>query len=124
EGLGEPAPAQLLHRGDVDGPVVEVVVDVGKVGGEEAPVHPDGVAGQRNGARVGGVSLDEVEGGASRLFERDRRGLDGVEQPALGVHVANHVVHTCEDVRRVVHDQVGALGDQLEVVPRDEGGDL
>src|SRR5438552_11145955 len=42
--LRVPAPAQLLHRRDVDRPVVEMAVDVGQMGDEEGAVGADGVA--------------------------------------------------------------------------------
>src|SRR5277367_7085509 len=45
--LGEPASAQLLDGRDVDRAVVEEVLYVGQLGGQEAPVRPDGVPRQR-----------------------------------------------------------------------------
>src|SRR5438270_7082910 len=53
ERLRIPAPAQLLNRRDVDRPVVEVVFELGKVSGEEAPVGADGVAAQRRRVWLG-----------------------------------------------------------------------
>ena len=47
---GIPAPAELLHGGHVDRPVVEPVLDVGEMGGQEAAVGPDRVAAQRHRA--------------------------------------------------------------------------
>ena len=44
--LGMPAPAELLDGGDVDGAVVQEVLDLGQLGGQEAPVRADGVPGQ------------------------------------------------------------------------------
>src|SRR5690606_19675999 len=43
-----PAPGELLDGGDVDGAVVEVLLDLREVLGQEAPVRPDGVAAQRD----------------------------------------------------------------------------
>src|SRR5947208_9001338 len=62
ERLRVPAAAELLHRRYVDGAVVQVVVQLGKMGGQEAPVGADGVAAERGGLGLGHVALDELEG--------------------------------------------------------------
>ena len=56
-----PALHELLDARHVDRAVVEVVLDVGQVGGEEAAVGADRVAAQRDRARLGHVLLDELE---------------------------------------------------------------
>src|SRR5581483_8054788 len=61
EDLGVPPACQFLDRRHVDRPVVEVLFDLGEVGGEEATIGPDRVAGQRHGARFGDVTADELE---------------------------------------------------------------
>src|SRR5207245_1681700 len=117
-GAGEdvwvPAAALFLHRRDVDRSVVQVLLDLGQVGGEETSVHADGVAGEGDGARLGDVRPNEVERGLPRVGERDPRGFDGRQQPALRVHRAHDVVHPGEHVGRLVDDEVGALGNDLE----------
>ena len=74
--LGVPALGQLLDRGHVDRPVVQVVLDVGQPLGEEPPVGADAVAAERDRPGVGGVLLDEGQGGGAGFFQRDRRGPD------------------------------------------------
>jgi len=44
--VGAPAPAELLEGRHVDRAVVEVVLDLGELGGQEAPVRPDRVPRQ------------------------------------------------------------------------------
>ena len=46
--VGVPTLDELLDAGDVDGAVVQVVLDVRKVAGEEAAVRADRVAAQRD----------------------------------------------------------------------------
>ena len=45
-------------------------------------------------------------------------------RPAPGVHVAHDVVHARERLGRLVHDEVGTFGHDLEVVVGDERRDL
>ena len=65
-----PAPAQLLERRHVDAAVVQVVVELGHVAVEEAPVHPDAVAAQR---RRTGASGRAARGTRARRAPRRRR---------------------------------------------------
>ena len=71
--VGEPAPAELLDGGDVDGAVVEEVLDLGELGGQEAPVGPDGVPGQRDRAGLGDVRLEEGQGLGAGVGQGERR---------------------------------------------------
>ena len=75
--LGQPAPAELLDGGDVDRAVVEEVLDLGQLGGQEAPVGPDGVAGQGDGAGLGDVRLEEGQGLGAGVGQGQRRRLHG-----------------------------------------------
>ena len=124
-GLGVPAAGQLLDRRHVDRPVVQVVLDLGQVGGEEAAVGADRVAAQRHGARLGHVLLDEREGLRAGVLERDGRRLDRLEQAAAAC-ASRARRRPCRRAprRRLVHDEVGALGHDLQLVVGDERGDL
>src|SRR3546814_655208 len=62
EGARIPAAGELLDGGDVDRAVVEVVLDLRQVAGEEAPVGADRVAAQGDRAGLWDVGLDELEG--------------------------------------------------------------
>ena len=95
-------------------------LDLGEIGGEEPPVGADGVAAQGHGARFGDVRPDEVQRGPARLVERDGRSFDGGEETACAVHGADELVHACEHLGRLVHDEVGALSHHREVVVGDE----
>src|SRR3954454_5530961 len=55
---GVPAPAELLDRGDVDDPVVQVGVECSHVAGQEGAVGADAVAGQRRAGAFGALRLD------------------------------------------------------------------
>ena len=68
-----PAAGQLLDRRDVDDPVVQVVLELGHVPGEEAAVGRDRVAGERRPPRVGHAGADVVEHGLLGLGERSCR---------------------------------------------------
>jgi len=57
ERLGVPAPAQLLERRHVDRPVVEVVLDLGQVPGQDRRSITDGVPAQGHGPGVGACLL-------------------------------------------------------------------
>ncbi len=67
---------------------------------------------------------DEGKCGGPRLLEADGGGGDGGEQAAGGVHVDHDGLHALQRLGRLVHDEVGALGDDVELVVGDEGGDL
>ena len=103
---------------------MEIVLDLGELRGQEAPVRPDGVAGQRDSAGLGDVGLQEGQGLGPGVGEAQRGRLDGGEEPGSGVHGPDEVVHVGELLRRGVDDQVRALLHQLQVVVGDEGGDL
>ena len=103
---------------------MEGVLDLGEVGGEKAAVGADGVAAQRHLRRVGDMGADELQDGRPRLRQRDGRLLDLRQQPALCVHGSDDAVHRRQRLGRLVHDDVGPLGDQFEVVVGDQAGDL
>ena len=104
---------------------MQVVLDLGQVPGEEAPVGADGVAAQRDGARLGHVLLMKARVWRAGVLERDRRRLDERQQPGLGVHACgrSRPWPPCASAR-LVDDEVGSLGDDVELVVGDEGGDL
>ena len=54
----------------------------------------------------------------------ERRRLDLGQQPRLRVHRAHEVVHLGERVGRLVHDEVDAVVERLELVVGDERRDL
>ena len=125
EGLGVPAPGQLLDRRDVDGAVVEVVLDLGQV------AWPGSAGRCRSSCRTaarcaasGTCSLMKARVWRPGLLEGHRRRLDERQQARLGVHGAHEVVHGRHRLGGLVDDEVGALGDDLELVVGDEGGDL
>ena len=122
--VGEPAPAELLDGGDVDGAVVEEVLDLGQLRGQEAPVGPDGVPGQGNRAGLGDVRLQEGQGLRPGVGQAQGRRLDVGQEARAGVHGAHEVVHVGQLLRRGVHHQVGTLLHDGQVVVGDEAGDL
>ena len=119
-----PALAQLLDGAHVDAAVVQPVLDLGQVAVEEAPVHSDRVATQRHGARLGHMLLDERQRGGARFVEGDGGGADGVGEAALGVHFDHHLVHHGQRLVGLVDNEVGPLGDDVQFVVGDDGGDL
>ena len=57
---------QFLDRAHVDAAVVQVLLDLGQVRGEEPAIHADRVAAQRHAPRFGDVRLDERQGLGAR----------------------------------------------------------
>src|SRR3546814_19339821 len=86
EGARIPAAGELLDGGDVDRAVVEVVLDLRQVAGEEAPVGADRVAAQGDRAGLWDVGLDELEGCGTGLLARPRTLLHGRSGLVGGVH--------------------------------------
>ena len=103
---------------------MEVLLDLRQLGGQEAPVGADRVPGQRNGAGLGNVQLEELQGLGSRLLQGQGRGGDGIEQPRSGVHGGDEVIHFGQLRRRGTDHQVGALGHDGQVVVGHQAGDL
>ena len=100
------------------------VLDVGHVEGEEAAIGADRVARERHRARFSNSAADEVEGRLGRLVDRRGRLLDGGQQPARVVHLADDLVHLGQLLGRLGDHQVGAFGDEVEVVVGHQRGDL
>ena len=73
-GARVPAAGELLDRGDVDDPVVQVRLELGHVAGEEAAVGGDGVAAERRLARLGHPLADVGEHLLLGLLQRDAVG--------------------------------------------------
>ena len=121
---GVPPARQLLDRGDVDHPVVQPVVQLGHVAGEEAAVGRDGVAAQRRLARVGHPLLDVREDGLLGLLQRRRGGDHLVGEPGGRVHVADDVGHPLHLLRGRTDDDVDALAEDVQLAVGDQGGDL
>ena len=90
---------------------MEVVLDLGQLGGQEAPVGPDGVAGQGHRAGLVNVILQEGQGLGAGLGEGQGRRLDVGQQARSGVHGPHVVVHGGQLLGRGVHHQVGTLLD-------------
>ena len=122
--LRVPPPAQLLDGRDVHRAVVEVLLNFGQLGGQEAPVGADGVPGQGDGAGLGDVQLEELQRLRPGLLERQGRGGDGLEKPGPGVHGGDEVVHFGQLRRSGVHHQIGAFGHDRQIVVGDQTGDL
>ena len=124
EHLGVPPPDELFEARHVDRAVVQVLLDLWQISRQESPVGSDRVAAQRHRARLGNVLFDERQRLGSRLLERDRRGLDLVEQPRAAVHLDDERIHLQEQLVRLMDDQVGAFGDHFELIVGDQRGDL
>ena len=71
---GYQRPASSLIGRDVDRAVVEVLLDLGEVGGQEPAVGADRVPGQRHGAGLGHVGPDELERLPAGLLQGELRG--------------------------------------------------
>ena len=119
--LGVPASAELLDGRDVDGAVVEVLLDLGQLRGQEAAVGADGVAGQRDRARLGDVQLEELERLGAGVLEGEGRRLDFVEQPRSGVHGDDEVIHLRQLLGRGVDHEIGAFGHDVSGRRRSPG---
>ena len=91
EGLRPPATGKFLHRRHVDRAVVKKLLDLGKMGSQEATVGADRVAAQWNGSGSGMCSWGQRLG--TRLLKAHSGCADRLEQPGTGVHVGDEVVH-------------------------------
>ena len=121
---GIPPLHQFLDRADVDAAVVQVLLDLGQVRGKEPPIHADRVAAQRHPPRLGDMRLDELQRLRAGVRQRHRRTADRIEQPALRVHLDHDRVHLGERLLVLVHDEVGTLLQDVQVVVGDQRGDL
>ena len=119
-----PAAGQFLEGRHVHRPVVQELLDLGKPDAQKATIGADRVAAERDLAGLGDVFPEEGQRGGTGLLQRGGRGGDLVEEAAGGVHPADRVAHAGQHIGRLVDDEVGTLGDDLEVVVGDEGGDL
>ena len=122
--LRVPAPNQLLDAGHVDRPVVQVLLDVRKVGGQEAAIGADGIAAQWHRSRFGSVLADELQRRCAGVGEGDRRCPHRFEQPRAGVHLDDEGIHAGQHLVGLMDDQIGSFGDDLEVVVGHDRGDL
>ena len=82
---------------------------------EEAAVDADRVAAHRRGPRLGHVAAHVLERLGAGVVERQRRRLDRREQRRLRVHRPHEVVHLGERLGRLVHDEVDAVVERLEL---------
>ena len=114
--VGVPAASEFLDSRHIDRSIVQEFFDLGHIDGQESTVSADRVAAQRHGPRFRNVLLEKGQGLVGGFLERNGRCLDLVEQPTLGVHVGDEVVHAGQLVGRGMHDQFGAFGDQIEIV--------
>ncbi len=122
-GARVPAARQLLDRGDVDDPVVQVACQLRHVAVEERPVRPDRVPGERGAARLGDPGADVVEDGLLRLLERGAR-VELVEQARRRVHLPHEVVHLLERGRLGPDHDVDPVAEDVELGVGDHRGDL
>ena len=103
---------------------MEVLLDLGELRGQEAPVGADRVAGQRDRPRLGDVQLEELQCPGAGVFEAERRRLNFGEQPRPGVHGDDEVIHLRQLLRRGVDHEIGALGHDVQIVVGHQAGDL
>ena len=122
-GPGEPAPRQLLDRGDVDDPVVQERLQRRHVADQERPVGGDGVAGQRRAAALGAVLADVGEHLPLGLGQRDavRRARRAGRTSRASADV---VAHLLDRLGRRLDDDVDAVAEHVEVEVGHQGGDL
>ena len=71
-----PASSKFFERRDIDTPVVEKVLYLGHLCGQETAIRPNGVTRQGNRARVSNVLGQERQGGRLRVSSSQRRSGD------------------------------------------------
>ena len=122
--IGIPPLGKFFDGTHIDGPVVEIVLDVGQILGEEAPIGADRVAAERHRTRLRNMRTNEVEGQSTGLFETGGRGPDGFEEARSSVHVDDEGIHGDESRFGRLDDQIGTFGHDFELVVSDDGRDL
>jgi hypothetical protein len=70
------------------------------------------------------VLLDELQGRRAGVLQGDGRRPDQGEESRASVHVDDERIHRRQHLVGLVHDEVGPLGDDLQVVVGHERGDL
>jgi hypothetical protein len=73
---------------------------------------------------LGDVFLQEGHGLAPCFFEADRRRSDLVEETALGVHIADEVVHLSKLGVGGADHEIWTFGHQVQLIIGDDGRDL
>ena len=119
-----PAAAQLLDGADVDHPVVQVVVELGHVTGDEAAVCGDRVAGQGGGLGLLDVGADVVEHQLLGRGHVDGRRAHLLDQPRAGVHLGDDRDHRGQHGVVGVDHHVDAVAQDVEVGVGDQHRDL
>ncbi len=123
-GPGVPAAGQLLDRGDVHDPVVQVVLQGRHVAGQEAAVGADGVAAQRGLAPAPARARGRSRGPAASASASVVPVGELVEQPGGGVHLAHHLGHGDQRRGRRADHDVHAVAEHVQLGVGDQGGHL
>ena len=119
EGARVPALGELLDRGHVHDPVVQVVDELGHVSHQEGLVGAHRVAGQLGRAGLGHERPDVLHHHALGLGQGQPL-LELVEQSGRGVHLAHEVAHLLQGRRRGPDEHVDALPEGPQVVVGDD----
>src|SRR5581483_3415511 len=118
-----PPPGQLLQGADIEVAVVEELLELRHVAGEESPILADAVAAHRRGAR-GDQRGQELERARLRLRHADAARPHPRHEPRGAVLALVPVVHPRQRLIGLVNGHHGPLGEDAELLVGDDGGDL
>ena len=124
ERRGVPPTSKLFDRRHVDGSIVQVVLEVGHVLGEETPVRADRTTTEGDAALVRYVPFDVGQNLRSSGRDVDIARFDRVEQTRTGMHARHDIVHLSELIGIRVDDDVDAVVERFEIGVGDQRSDL
>ena len=121
--LGVPATSQLFNGGNVNGSIMQVVVDRGQEASDESPIYRDRVAGQWRLSGTWGVLVEVLQDLSFGLGEGDTFRNFG-DQPRTCVHLADEIIHLVDRLLRGMDDQIYPLAEDVELRVGDQNSDF